>query len=82
MEISPVAGIRVMPVVKTPPADSELSAFFDIEATARSGDDTYSRGAKKAAGAEEDEPEERGEELEAKPTAEPKHDSGGVSYFA
>jgi len=53
MEISPIAGIRVTPVPKSRPADPELTAFFDIESTARPGDDTYTASGKKAAGAEE-----------------------------
>jgi hypothetical protein len=40
MEISPIAGIRAMPVVKVPPADPELSALFEIENSAGPGDDS------------------------------------------
>ena len=63
VEIAPIAGIRVMPVTRVRPIEAELTAAFDIEASARPGDDTYSPGGQKAAGAEE--PEEEFEELEA-----------------
>lgn len=62
MEISPVAGIRIMPEAKSRSIDPELSAVFDIESAARPGDDTYSGPGRKAAGAEEDE-----EELDEEP---------------
>jgi hypothetical protein len=42
MEISPIVGIRVLPVWKTPTTDPELSGVFDIENFARIGDETYS----------------------------------------
>ena len=51
MEISPVTGIRLMPTPKTPPKESGIAAIFDLEATARSGEDNYSNEKKKAAGA-------------------------------
>jgi len=55
MEISPIAGIRVMPVAKVPPADHNLSAVFDIESSARSADDTWSGDARKSSGGQDDE---------------------------
>jgi hypothetical protein len=58
MEISPIAGIRAMPVVKVPPADPELSALFDIENSAGPGDDSYSGSGKKASGGQDDEADE------------------------
>jgi hypothetical protein len=42
MEISPISGIRVLPVWKTPTTDPELAGVFDIENFARIGDETYS----------------------------------------
>jgi hypothetical protein len=42
MEISPICGIRGLPIVKTPPANPELTAVFDIESSSRTGDETYS----------------------------------------
>ena len=57
MDIGPIGGIRLVPAIKERPADPELTAFFDIESAARSGDDSYNRGGEKAAGAEEPEDE-------------------------
>ncbi len=87
MEIAPIAGIRVTPVLKPQPADSQLTAFFDIEAAAKAGDDTYSAGRKKAAGAEEDDGgdldlgDSEAEGAPVPPTAD--EDAGGsINYFA
>jgi hypothetical protein len=55
MEISPIAGIRAMPVMKVPPAEPGLPAVFDIENSSKPGDDSYSGGGKKAPGGEDDE---------------------------
>jgi hypothetical protein len=41
MEISPIAGIRAMPVMKVPPKDPELTAVFDIDNSAEIGDETW-----------------------------------------
>lgn len=85
MEIGPIAGIRAVPAVKSRPLDSELSALFEIESSARAGDDTYTGNGKKAAGAEEND-EEDAEDLEELSAAEPdRHadgSSGQISFFA
>jgi hypothetical protein len=60
MEISPISGIRAMPVVKVPPADSEISRVFDVEDSSGPGDDTYSGNGRKASGGQDDENEEDG----------------------
>jgi len=55
MEISPIAGIRAMPVVKSPPIDPELTAVFDIDNSARIGDETWTPSERKSGrGAEDD----------------------------
>jgi hypothetical protein len=54
MEISPIAGIRAMPVVKSRPADPELTPLFDIEGTSRMADETWSPCATKPARGSED----------------------------
>jgi len=84
MEISPIIGIRVMPTVKAPPAESGLSAIFDIEATAKPGDDSYSSARKKAAGAEESEDEQLDTETEAARPLVPSEDglARSINYFA
>lgn len=55
MEISPIVGIRITMVGKGRPIDPELTANFEIDALARTDDDTYSPGNRKADGAEEPE---------------------------
>ena len=67
MEISPIAGIRAMPVMKTPPADSDLSRVLDIEKPSQPADDSYSGSGKKAAGGEDDEGAEPEEGSEVEP---------------
>ena len=54
MEISPITGIRVLPAAKAQSAEAGLTAYFYIDPTARSGDDRYTGGGKKAAGAEDE----------------------------
>jgi hypothetical protein len=89
MEISPVTGIRTMPVVKTPPVNSELTAVFDIETPARMGDDGYTSSEEKHASADDE--EQAGDEFaEAIASDEPERamppiptDAGGqISFFA
>ncbi len=92
MEITPITGIRaVASGVKPRPVDPELTALFDIESSARPGDDTYTGNGKKAAGAEENdesETEEMAEEIEAASADETSsHDrregpAGQISFFA
>ncbi len=89
MEISPIPGIRAMPVVKTPPADSEMLAVFDVEAPARMGDDGYTPSEEKHATADDNE-EAEGESAEAADSDEtgratpaiPADTEGKISFFA
>jgi hypothetical protein len=67
MEISPITGIRAMPVMKVPPAGPGLTAVFDIENSSKPGDDSYSGSGKKAAGGEDDEGAEPEEGSEVEP---------------
>ncbi len=87
MEIGPIPGIRAVQAVKSRPVDPELSPLFDVESSARAGDDTYTGSNRKAAGAEENEDDEDGEELEEQesaPAREGHHDDGvsPISFFA
>lgn len=86
MEIAPIAGIRVMPTLRSRPVEPELTAFFAIESSARPEEDSYTGSGKKAAGAEE--PAEKDEE---DPDTSVEDDSasatvggpdGNISYFA
>ena len=73
-----------MPVVRTPLAESGLTANFDIEAMAKTGDDSYTGAGKKAAGAEENDEDELDMETEDKPSPEYSEgrSSTGISFFA
>ena len=84
MEISPIPGIRSMPVVKVPPADSDLSRVFDIENSSKPGDDTYSGSGKKSAGGQDDETEnlEESREVESPPPVPDDQPSAQINYFA
>lgn len=87
MEIGPIPAMRAIAAVKPRPIDPELSALFDIEPSARAGDDTYTGTGKKAAGAEEND-EEDAEELEEISADEPSAQSRNersqsqISFFA
>ena len=85
MEISPIAGIQVLPITKPQRPDSELSAVFDIENSSKPGDDSYTGSSKKAAGGEDDEDAEDAEQDEAAEPAAQETETGSVariSYFA
>ena len=93
MEISPVAGIRFMPVVKTPPVDPKLTAVFDIDNSARIGDETWTasdresgRGAEDDGSGDEFEETEdlgdQGTEVQADEAAEEKSEPRQFSFFA
>lgn len=84
MEISPIPGIRSMPVVKVPPADSDLSRVFDIVNSSKTGDDSYSGSGKKSAGGQDDESENLEESREVESVQQPAEDDKGaqIDYFA
>ena len=84
MEISPIPGIRSMPVVKTPPADSEVSRVFDIVNPSKPAGDTYSGSGKQSTGGQDDENEnlEEGGEVESPAPAPDDEPDAQVSFFA
>jgi hypothetical protein len=84
MEISPITGIRAVPVVKARPADPEISALFDIENSAGPGDDSYSGSGKKASGGQDDESDELEDGVEAESGGHVSESDQGtqVNYFA
>lgn len=56
MEISPVAEVRIAPIIRPKEAYLGLTDVFGIERTSRTGDETYSpSGTKAATGYEDDE---------------------------
>jgi hypothetical protein len=84
MEIAPIPGIRALPAVRAPQTEIRPPSIFDIDASARPGDDGEQRNGRKAAGAEENEEDELAledetaagaEALEAAPAKQ-------VDYFA
>lgn len=84
MEISPIAGMRAMPVVKVPPADPELSPLFDIENSAGPRDDSYSGSGKNATGGQDDEADELEDGIEAELGRHAVENGQGaqINYFA
>jgi hypothetical protein len=96
MEISPIAGIVSLPVIKAPPPDLTLVVVSDVENTARIGDETYSPsgGPSEGDGAEDEfdesatedqtEPEDQAQtETEPKRKAVPLEEGAvQISFFA
>jgi len=63
MEIGPVAGVRIAPMVRPKEADLGLTDVYEVERTTQSGDEIYiPSSAKAASGFEED--EDKYEEVE------------------
>jgi len=89
MEISPISGIRALPVLKIRPAESELTALSDIEKLARTDDESYTpSGGNQASAAEDDEEEliedasEGDEPEQAAPTSIEADSGRAISFFA
>ncbi|MGH9563233.1 MAG: hypothetical protein ACRD3S_17400 [Terracidiphilus sp.] len=74
MEIAPIPGIRALTAVKARRAEFRPPEIFDVEGTARPGDDQGQRQGRKAAGAEEDD-----EDLMPDADAQ---ETSSVDYFA
>ncbi len=56
MEISPVAGVRIAPMIRSKETDLGLTDVYEIERSTRTGDETYTpSGARAETGLEEDE---------------------------
>lgn len=84
MGIAPIPDMRALSAVKTPAADLQPPAVFDVEGAAKPGDESRQGSSRMPAGAEVDteymlEPEE-----EAEPEAEAAEEDAGksVDYFA
>ncbi len=83
MEIAPIPGIRVTPVVKPRPSAPELTAFVTVEAAVKPGDDTYTASGKKAAGAEENDEAEAEDKKEIAAEKSPDDTPAGrIDFFA
>jgi hypothetical protein len=84
MEIGPVAGVRIAPMVRPREADLGLTDVYEVERTTRSGDEIYiPSGTKAASGFDDDEDkyEELEEELDGELKARP-YGIGKISRFA
>jgi hypothetical protein len=56
MEISPISGVRIAPMIRSKETDLGLTDVYEIERSSRTGDETYSPSmARAATGFEEDE---------------------------
>jgi hypothetical protein len=83
MEISPIAGIRALPIMKALPADYGLSPVFDMESLAKIGDETYSPSGGKSAGGREDEWDDLEDEAALSRARAMEEGQGRqISYFA
>ncbi len=84
MEISPIPGIRIAPLVRSQVTDLGLTDVYEIERSSRTGDETYTpSGVKAATGFEDDEDkfDDLGDEEEAEPKVQRAEDSL-ISRFA
>jgi hypothetical protein len=84
MEIGPVAGVRIAPMVRPKTADLGLTDVYEVERTTRTGDEIYIPSGTKAASGIEDE-EDKYDELEDGLDAEPRVRNAGngkISRFA
>ena len=82
MEIAPISGIRNLPLTKAPPANTELTAVFDIENFARIGNETYTPSGGKSAGGREDEFDDPEEESEDQPASRHEGPTRQINFFA
>lgn len=80
MEIAPIPGIRVAPVVKTPPNEREVAAVFDITSIAHAGDDSYTGSGHQSAGGQDDDPEENTPQPEASSERPGTDSASGVNF--
>lgn len=78
MEIGPVTAIRIASSVRHREADLGLTNVYEVERSTRNGDETYIPSAAKAAsGFEED--EDKFDDIEDDPDAEPRVRPAGTS---
>jgi hypothetical protein len=88
MEISPISGILALPAEKAPQADLRPSSFFDVIASAKPGDESGQGSRRKAAGAEENDPEDESadlmldDEIESPGEAREQIPARQIDYFA
>jgi hypothetical protein len=84
MEIGPVAGVRIVPMVRRIEADLGLTDVYEVERSTRNGDEIYiPSGTKATSGFEDDEDkyEELEDDLDAELKMRPQSNSK-ISRFA
>ena len=59
MEISPIPGIRAVPIAKLPKNSTQLPAVFEIENASGPQQDTFSHSGRKMLGGQDDETVDR-----------------------
>jgi len=84
MEISPLAGVSIAPMVKPRDADLGLTDVYEVERSSPTGDATYSPSATKAASGFEDDEDALGElEDDLDPESRPLSSRNGkISRYA
>ena len=84
MEIGPVAGVRIVPIIRRKEADLGLTDVYEVERSTRNGDEIYIPSGTKATSGfedEEDKYEELEEDLDAEPNVRPPGNSK-INRFA
>ena len=72
MEISPIAGVRLVSPVRSRAAATGSFDIPDIDSTARAGDETYTPSvARSASGPDEEEPDTQEEDSDGEPSGRP-----------
>lgn len=81
MEIGPVASVRIAPTARIRVSDLGLTDVYEVERSSRTGDETYSPSATKAASGFEDD-EDKYEELEDDLDSEPRVRTAGIGKIS
>jgi len=81
MEIGPVTGVRIIPMVRPKEDDLGMTDVYEVERTTQTGEEIYIPSDAKAASAYEDE-EEKYEELEEETDAESRVRTAGTSKIS
>jgi hypothetical protein len=83
MEIIPVAGVRIAPMIRSKETDLGLTDVYEVERSSRIGDETYTpSGARAETGIDD---EEKNDDLEGEAEAEAGEERAGkiqVNYIA
>jgi hypothetical protein len=81
MEISPVPGIRIAPMIRPKEAELGMTDVYEVERTTRTGDEIYiPSGTKAASGFEEE--EDKYDELEEDIDEEPRARTAGIGKIS